>query len=181
MNTSHPVSFVHPDIFCALRQQLIKKKFTAILHHVKIIKNNYYSFNLKEQPCKLYNKNKWSLQQKQFNPWRILKETTEPAGPFGTMLQEPWHPGKGAKPDRVIQLNSGEVCTRASYKTTRTWENFNNWGTKMILLSDELWLIANNFKSLRTGVSQWYEMILINTLIFTLFRTFKNTDRDLMV
>ena len=27
----------------------------------------------------------------------ILKETTEPAGPFGTMPQEPWHPGKDAK------------------------------------------------------------------------------------
>ena len=38
--------------------------------------------------------------------------------------------------------------THASYNTTRTsWENINNWGTKMILLSDELWLIANNSKS----------------------------------
>ena len=63
-----------------------------------------------------------------FNPWRILKETTEPAGPFETMPQEPWHPGKGAKPDHVIQLNCGEVRTHASYKTTRTWENFNNRG-----------------------------------------------------
>ena len=82
-----------------------------------------------------------------FNLWCILKETTEPAGPFGTMPQEPWHPGKGAKPDRIIQLNCGEVCTHASYKTTRTWENFNNWGTKMILLSGKLWVIANNSKS----------------------------------
>ena len=45
---------------------------------------------------------------------------------------------KGAEPDRVIQLNCGEVRTHASYKITRTWENFNNQGTKMILLSDEL-------------------------------------------
>ena len=52
--------------------------------------------------------------------------------------------GKGAKPDRVTQLNHGEVLTHASYKTTRTWENFKNRGTKMIFLSDELWLIANN-------------------------------------
>ena len=81
-----------------------------------------------------------------FKPWRILKETTEPAGPFGTMPQEPWHPGKGAKLDRVIQLNCGKVRSHATYKTTRTWENFGNRGTKMVLLSDELWLIANNSK-----------------------------------
>ena len=86
-----------------------------------------------------------------FNSWRILKETIEPAAPFGTMPQEPWHPGKGAKPDRVIQLNCGEVRTHASYKATRTWENFNNRGTKMILLSDELWVIANNSKSFANG------------------------------
>ena len=59
-------------------------------------------------------------------------------GPFGTMPQEPRHPGKGAKPDHVVQLDCREVCTHANYKTTRTWENFNNRGTKMILLSDEL-------------------------------------------
>ena len=78
-----------------------------------------------------------------FKPWHILKETTKPACPFWTMPQEPWHPGKGAKPDCVIQLNCGEVRTHASYKTTRTWENFNNQGTKLILLSDKLWLIAH--------------------------------------
>ena len=90
-----------------------------------------------------------------FNPWRILKETTKLAGPFGTILQEPWHPGKGAKSDHVIQLNCGKVHTHASYETTRTWENFNNRGTKMILLSDELWVITNNsWRVLRTGVSQ---------------------------
>ena len=81
----------------------------------------------------------------------MLKEMTEPAGPFGTMLQEPWHPGKGAKPDRVIQLNCREVRTHASYKATRTWENFNNQGTKMILLSDELWLIDNNSEGFGNG------------------------------
>ena len=74
-------------------------------------------------------------------------EMIEPAGTFGTMPQEPWHPGKGAKPDCVIQLYFGKVRTHASYKTTRTWENFNNRETKMILFSDELWLIANNSKS----------------------------------
>ena len=45
----------------------------------------------------------------------ILNETTETADPFGTMPQEPWHAGKGAEPDRVIQLNCGEVHTHASY------------------------------------------------------------------
>ena len=63
------------------------------------------------------------------------------------MPQKPWHPGKDAKPDRVIQLNCGEVRTHASYKTTRTWENFNNRGTKIIILSDKLWSIANNSNS----------------------------------
>ena len=67
------------------------------------------------------------------------------------MPQEPWHPGKGAKPDRVIQLNCMEVCTHANYKLTRTWENFNNRGTKMILSSDELWSIATNSKSFANG------------------------------
>ena len=42
-------------------------------------------------------------------PWHILKETTEPGGPFATMPQEPWHPGKGAKPSHILQLNCGEV------------------------------------------------------------------------
>ena len=56
----------------------------------------------------------------------MLKETAKQAGSFGTMTQESGHPGKGAKPDCVIQLNCGEARTHARYKTTRTWENFNN-------------------------------------------------------
>ena len=79
------------------------------------------------------------------NRWCILKETTDPVGPFGTMPEEHCHPGKGAKPDRVIQHSCGEVCTQVSYKTTRTWESFNNRGTKMILLLDKLWLKANKY------------------------------------
>ena len=51
---------------------------------------------------------------------RILKQITDPVGPFGTMPQKPWHPGKGTKPDYVIQLNCGEMHTYASYKTTKT-------------------------------------------------------------
>ena len=66
---------------------------------------------------------------------------------FGTMPQEPWRPGMGAKLDCIIQLNCREVHTHVNYKTTRTWENFNNQGTKMTLLSYELWLISNNSRS----------------------------------
>ena len=62
---------------------------------------------------------------------------TESVGLFGTMPQEPLHPEKDAKRDCIIQLNCGEVSTHASYKATRTRENFNNELTKMILLSDE--------------------------------------------
>ena len=58
--------------------------------------------------------------------------------PFGTMAQTLWYPGKGAKRDRVIQLNCGEVRTHASYKAARTWKNFNNRGRKMIPLLDEI-------------------------------------------
>ena len=67
------------------------------------------------------------------------------------MPQEPWHSGKDAKPDRVIQLKCKEVRTHASYKAARTWENFNNQGSKMILLSDELWSIATSSKSFANG------------------------------
>ena len=76
------------------------------------------------------------------------------------MPQEPWHPGKDAKPDHVIQLNCGEVRTHATYKATRTWENSNNQGIKMILLSDELWSIANNSKSFANGI----KLIISNNL-----------------
>ena len=54
---------------------------------------------------------------------------------------------RGAKLDCVIQLNCKEVHAHASYETTRTWENFNNQGTKIILFSDKQWLIANNSNS----------------------------------
>ena len=60
----------------------------------------------------------------------LLKETTELAGTFGTMPQEPWQRGKGAKPDHAIQLNCGEVRTHASYKTTWAWENLTTKGQK---------------------------------------------------
>ena len=83
-------------------------------------------------------------KRKHFKPWHILKETTKLAGPFGTMPQEPWHSGKGGKPDHLIQHNCGEVRTHESYKTITIWENFNKRGTKMILLSDKLWLTVND-------------------------------------
>ena len=58
-------------------------------------------------------------------------------GPIWKYVTETLTSCKDAKPDRVIQLNCGKVHTHASYKTTRTWENFNNRGKKMILLSDK--------------------------------------------
>ena len=67
------------------------------------------------------------------------------------MPKEPWLSGKYAKPDCVIQLSCGEVHTHASYKASRTWENFNNQVTKMILLSEQPWSIANNSKSFANG------------------------------
>ena len=70
------------------------------------------------------------------------------------MPQEPWHPTKGAKPDRVILLNCGKVRTHASWKTAKTWESFNNQGKKLFLLSDELWLIANSSESFAKGACQ---------------------------
>ena len=74
------------------------------------------------------------------NPWCILKETPETAGPFGTMPQKPWHPGKRAKPERVLQLNCRVVRTYSSYKTTRTWENFNEqkWSSFQTTYDKEL-------------------------------------------
>ena len=39
------------------------------------------------------------------------------------------------------------VLFSSSYKATWTRANFNSWGAKMILLSDELWLLDNNSKS----------------------------------
>ena len=123
----------------------------------------------------------WEYNQK---PSGSRKETTEPVSPFRTMPQVSWHPGKGAKPDRVIQLNCGEVHIHASYKTNRTWENLNNQGTKMILLLDEIWLISNNSKSFANGSRSIIRNNLglcNNTLKFTLFRTFKYIVMDLMV
>ena len=107
---------------------------------------------------------------------------TKPTNPFGSMPQGPWYPWKEAKPDRIIQLNCREVHTHTSYKATRTMENFNNWGAKMILLSDELWSIANTSKSFANG-SKWIirNNLGLSTLIFILFRTFKNIIMDLMI
>ena len=39
-----------------------------------------------------------------FSPWSILRETTEPAGPFGTMPQEPWILER--VPNRITLSNS---------------------------------------------------------------------------
>ena len=63
-----------------------------------------------------------------------------------TYLSMKIHPKSCRIFPRVIQLNCGEVRTYASHKTTRTWENFNNRGTR-ILLSDKLWSIVITSKS----------------------------------
>ena len=63
-----------------------------------------------------------------------------------TYLSMKIHPKSCRIFSRVIQLNCGEVRTYASHKTTRTWENFNNRGTR-ILLSDKLWSIVITSKS----------------------------------
>ena len=57
-----------------------------------------------------------------------IEEMIEPTGPFGTIPQESCI--LGAKVDHAIKLKRREVHTHASYKTTRTWENSNNQGTK---------------------------------------------------
>ena len=41
---------------------------------------------------------------------------TKWVGSFETLPQEAGHVGKGAKPDRIIQLNCGEGRTHTSYK-----------------------------------------------------------------
>ena len=61
-----------------------------------------------------------------------------------------------AKPDHIIQLNCSKVHTHVSCKTTRTQESSNHRGTKMFLLSDELWLITNNSKKIANRVSQYH-------------------------
>ena len=63
-----------------------------------------------------------------------MKETTEPADPFVTMPHEPWLPGKGAKPDRVIDSTAGkcapmQVVKQPEHGTTSTtkkqkWSSF---------------------------------------------------------
>ena len=93
------------------------------------------------------------------------------------MPKEPWDPGKGATPDHLTKLNCWAVCTHASYKTTRTWENFNNRGTKMILLSDELWSIANNCKSFANGI----KLIISNNLPYLGLSKILSCIMDLMV
>ena len=49
----------------------------------------------------------------------------ELVGLFGTMLLEPWHPGKGAKPGPIIQFNCGEVHTHGSYKKKQNLRELN--------------------------------------------------------
>ena len=77
----------------------------------------------------------------------MLKEMKKTVCPFETMPKVPWHPGEGAKPYHVIQLNCGEVYTHPSCKIIETWKSFNKLGTKMSLVSNDLRLTANNSKN----------------------------------
>ena len=99
------------------------------------------------------------------------------AGLLETMPQEPWHPEKGAKLDHAIQLNSANVHT-----FNKRTELQQPKGTKMIL-SDKLWLIANNSKIFVNGSKSLKRnnLGLATALKFTLFRTFRNIFMDLMV
>ena len=84
---------------------------------------------------------------------KYIERNDRTGGSIWNYATQTMKPRIGTKPDRVIQLNSEEVQTHASCKTTRTWESFNNQKPKMSLFSDELWLIANNSKVLRRGAS----------------------------
>ena len=69
-----------------------------------------------------------------FKPWCILKEMTKPAGPFGTMPQESWHPGrvlnwlalsnstagKGTPMQVIKQLEHGRTSTTKK----QNWSSF---------------------------------------------------------
>ena len=55
-----------------------------------------------------------------FNPWGILKETTELVGPFAAMPQEPWYPGKGAKQIVLSKSTAGSVQVTKQPERGRT-------------------------------------------------------------
>ena len=108
------------------------------------------------------------------------EQTSGPIWNYAPVTLTSW---KGAKLNPVIQLNCGELCTHASYKTTRTWENFNNRRTKIILPSDKLWLIANNSKSFanRSKSIIRNNLGLCKGFEIHLSRTFKNFVIDLFL
>ena len=60
---------------------------------------------------------------------------------------EPYHRNPDTlerMPNRIVLSNStARKCAPKQYKTMRIWESFNHQGTKMSLLSDELWLITS--------------------------------------
>ena len=94
---------------------------------------------------------------------------------FGTMPQKPWHHGKGAKPDCIIQLDCGEKSTHESCKTTRTKGSFNNQGTKMSFLSDKLWLIAKKSKNFprrkkQNSITWWKKVMSVFWGVFNLLK-----------
>ena len=65
--------------------------------------------------------------------------------PFGNIPQKCWQPGKDATPDQIIQ--STVVKCAPMQVVNQSMGQLQQQGTKMSLLSDELWLITNNSKS----------------------------------
>ena len=66
----------------------------------------------------------------------------------------------------VLSNSTAMVCPPMQVvKKNRSWGNFNNQGTKMILLSHKLWLIANNSKSFADGSKSIIRINLILILI----------------
>ena len=66
-----------------------------------------------------------------FNPWCKLKETTEPAGPFGTMPHEIWHPGRVLTHTYVPTLPfwTGDSCFERFVLCPPVWSrNLPFWG-----------------------------------------------------
>ena len=84
---------------------------------------------------------------------KYIKGYNRLAGPFGTMPQEPWHPGKGAKPDHVIQLIAGNCAPMQVIKQPEHGRTSTTDKQKLIIFSDKLWLIANNSNSLSRSKS----------------------------
>ena len=82
-----------------------------------------------------------------FKPWCILKKQSKRQDHLELCHRNPDILERVLNQIAISNSTEWGVHTHASYKTTRTWEKFNHWGKNMILLSDQLWSIANNSNS----------------------------------